>query len=240
MQSTVTLQNEAIRLTLMGEPIAKKRPKCGCVHGHGHVYDPQQKEMDRQKKEILWLWNNCFDNPGSAIARRASEMGLESTFDVHLTFHMGLPQSLNGGQKNSKFWGLSPCNSKPDLDNLAKFYLDCASGIVWKDDKQIVNCKIFKCYSEIPRTEMDIMSQKEIELTDKVSSVFQAFSPNEMKQLLEDMGNLHAHYSNNQTFFTDRTLIPPDGFYSKTADLIYNFGKLHIEKLKKTMKEPKK
>ena len=42
---------------------------------------------------------------------------------------------------------------KPDIDNLFKAVTDACTGIVWKDDNQIVSTKSDKFYSEVPRVE---------------------------------------------------------------------------------------
>ena len=41
---------------------------------------------------------------------------------------------------------------KPDLDNLIKFVKDCANGILWHDDSQVVTIEAAKLYSEEPET----------------------------------------------------------------------------------------
>ena len=45
---------------------------------------------------------------------------------------------------------------KPDVDNVAKIILDSISGIVYKDDKQIVKLTVSKKYSDIPKVEVKI------------------------------------------------------------------------------------
>jgi Holliday junction resolvase RusA-like endonuclease len=45
---------------------------------------------------------------------------------------------------------------KPDLDNLIKFILDVATGILYKDDSVISCISAMKKYSDLPRTEIII------------------------------------------------------------------------------------
>jgi Holliday junction resolvase RusA-like endonuclease len=40
--------------------------------------------------------------------------------------------------------------TSPDLDNLIKTVGDAGNGILWEDDKQIVEMKCFKYYSKAP------------------------------------------------------------------------------------------
>ena len=39
---------------------------------------------------------------------------------------------------------------KPDFDNVAKLYCDALNGIVWQDDKQIVDGRCIQCYGQQP------------------------------------------------------------------------------------------
>lgn len=45
---------------------------------------------------------------------------------------------------------------RPDIDNLVKFYLDAATGILYDDDKQIVKLDAVKLYAREGRTEITI------------------------------------------------------------------------------------
>lgn len=53
---------------------------------------------------------------------------------------------------------------KPDCDNIAKIILDALNDIAYEDDKNIVNLKVEKYYSDIPRVEVQI---KELSLNDE-------------------------------------------------------------------------
>jgi Holliday junction resolvase RusA-like endonuclease len=45
--------------------------------------------------------------------------------------------------------------TKPDFDNIAKT-CDALTSIVWKDDSQVVDCRIIKAYSDRPRLELTV------------------------------------------------------------------------------------
>jgi Holliday junction resolvase RusA-like endonuclease len=45
---------------------------------------------------------------------------------------------------------------KPDADNIAKIVCDALNGIAFLDDKQIVDARITKWYSDTPRIEIII------------------------------------------------------------------------------------
>lgn len=228
---------DALELTLYGDPISKNRIRCGCIQGHGHAYDTQKKEMYETRKAILEVWNRAFDNPDSYEARVATEMAQGSIFFVNLYFYLPVARSLNVGQKNMKFWALYRCVDKPDFDNLAKFYTDCCTGIIWKDDKQIVKSTTWKVrFSENPRTEIEIMSKKELTLDEKALSVFKLFSPKELALFCCEAGKLYWFYENNKEFFEDGRDIPPESFFSEASLRLNEFSHSYADKLKKISK----
>jgi len=48
-----------------------------------------------------------------------------------------------------------PHESRPDLDNLAKFVNDVANGILWQDDAQIARLSLEKVWAEEDKTVID-------------------------------------------------------------------------------------
>lgn len=69
---------------------------------------------------------------------------------------MGIPASKSKKFKEQALNGLQLPIKKPDVDNVAKIILDSISGIVYKDDKQIVKLTVSKKYSDIPKVEVKI------------------------------------------------------------------------------------
>jgi len=67
----------------------------------------------------------------------------------HITFFMKIPKYLS---KKDLSWHLK----KPDLSNMIKFYEDICSGILYADDKQIVQISAEKKYDNNERTEFTI------------------------------------------------------------------------------------
>ena len=133
--------------------------------------------------------------------------------------------------------GYRTCTEKPDFDNLAKMYTDCVTGIIWKDDKAITKCTAWKVrYSKNPRTEMVIMSKKDLTLSEKEEAVFKAFSPEEMKLLLFEahkLGEIYEEYGLRwamiQTFMVML-------LFSTTALHVTQFAAEFADKLKKLAK----
>lgn len=58
--------------------------------------------------------------------------------------------------KNPRQWG-QPKSSRPDVDNVAKLFLDCMTSVgFWSDDAQIVDLRLVKSYGEIAAVSVDI------------------------------------------------------------------------------------
>jgi Holliday junction resolvase RusA-like endonuclease len=56
--------------------------------------------------------------------------------------------------------------TKPDCDNIAKFYLDVLNGIAYDDDRQVSCLWCRKIYSDNPRVEIQILSVDDLGITD--------------------------------------------------------------------------
>src|ERR1700690_2351918 len=123
-----------MKIVIDGPPVAKKRPKCKCVNGHGFVYDPQVKdEMSMIKEEIKRQWDYQYSRPDAEYHQECHLIDRSEAICISLTFYSPIIKSSTKAQKNAKLWGLSLNAEKPDIDNLAKLYLDCMTGIVFPD-----------------------------------------------------------------------------------------------------------
>ena len=69
-----------------------------------------------------------------------------------------IPKSKSKKWKAAALAGEIRPITKPDTDNLVKQITDCAKGVFWEDDKQIVGLHAEKWYAEIPRWEVEIVS----------------------------------------------------------------------------------
>ena len=75
-----------------------------------------------------------------------------------MQFHMPRPKSH---YRTGKYSHLLKDNipiyhtSRPDIDNLIKFYLDCMTGLYWKDDADIYDVHATKVYSDTGMVEVE-------------------------------------------------------------------------------------
>lgn len=128
---------DVIKIIIPGTPIPQARPRLG-KYG---VYDPKASD---KKKVISYIKSSyklqdCIDNFPLAIK---------------MTFFMPFPKA------SSKAYIQENYNNshikKPDIDNLAKFYLDIMKGFVYTDDSLVAKICLQKVYSTEPKTVINI------------------------------------------------------------------------------------
>jgi Holliday junction resolvase RusA-like endonuclease len=112
-----------------GDPVGKQRPR----FSRGRTYTPK-KTVDYE----------------SLIASKASQaMGssepLETPVAIFIWISHAIPASYSKKRKEACLNGLE-WPKKPDLDNVAKVFLDAMNGIVYKDDVQVVKLRVSKRY----------------------------------------------------------------------------------------------
>jgi len=136
--------DEAIRLTVLGEPTAQKRHRHVSKGGFTRSYDPSAAD----KGDFL-----------SIVQNNAPEKPFDCPLRVDVTFFFSRPKSHFKSGKNSHIlkdnapvWH----TSRPDRDNLDKLVMDSMSKVFWRDDSLVCAGEIQKLYSDNPRTEITI------------------------------------------------------------------------------------
>ena len=107
------------------------------------MYDPSSKDKDRFKKECIEF---------------APKHPLEGAISVSMVFSMPRPKShYRGGRYSHLLKNTSPGRhiSRPDLDNIVKFYLDAMTGLFWKDDSCVCTIEASKNYSKQESVEIE-------------------------------------------------------------------------------------
>jgi hypothetical protein len=122
---------------------------------------------------------------------------------VEICFHLPYPKLPK--RKLSALWEKQPV-SKPDVDNLVKFYLDAANQILWHDDRQITSIIAHKIYSQKPKTVIKV-NRKIIGILDaKTKSILDLFSPEMFDELLQDVRTFEAYEKQQGIFFEEGAL----------------------------------
>lgn len=91
-------------------------------------------------------WALCVSE--EAVKHRPSAL-LLGPVRLTLVFHLAKPKSL---PKRKPSWPVK----KPDLSKLTRSAEDALTGIIWRDDSQVVESTQRKLYSDVPGVEIQI------------------------------------------------------------------------------------
>jgi len=127
-------QSGALKLDM--KPISQQRHKVRRAGNRVFMYDPSSKDKAKFKQEAVEF---------------APKQPLEGPISVSMVFHMPRPKShYRSGRYSHLLKDNAPevHTSKPDLDNIIKFYLDAMTGMFWKDDAYVCMIEASKTYSK--------------------------------------------------------------------------------------------
>lgn len=217
--------NQSYTIIIEGKPIAKMRPR---FTNHGRyfpmVYDLQKSIKRKISDKIFNYVKEKYDD--------VDFPKLASTYKIHLRFYFSPPSSLSSKERNALLWNIKPFNLKPDLDNIEKFYLDCASGVLWEDDRQVIALSSEKYYEEFERTEMTLTPILDMKLKQEDINPLLKFSPSEMFEFLNDIKVLYTDPKVVKTLERDDFEI----WLSKFSGDLTQFSEKYSKKLKEISK----
>lgn len=124
-----------IHFQVEGDPKGKGRPRFSRVGNFTKVYTDKQ--------------TLSYEAMIATFAKQA--MGgtepLKTPVSVFLYVRLPIPQSYPKKRKEACLNGSEmPCK-KPDIDNIAKTYLDAMNGVIFVDDTQVVDLHVKKLYA---------------------------------------------------------------------------------------------
>jgi Holliday junction resolvase RusA-like endonuclease len=128
--------------SVYGEPIGKGRPRFAKRGNFVSTYTPQKTKTYEDEIRLM-----------AKAAMGASEP-LETPVTVAIYIRVGIPTSFSKQKRKDALANIERPTKKPDADNILKCFLDAMNGIVYIDDKQVVNIHLTKVYSEIPAVEV--------------------------------------------------------------------------------------
>lgn len=130
-----------IQFTINGECVPKARPR---FSKFGHVYTtPKTRAYENIVK------STAIDNRVPCIT---------TALRVELVIYKSIPKSFSKKKRELANEGEIYPVVKPDIDNYVKSVLDGLNGILFVDDKQIVDFRAVKKYSDNPRVEVTAWS----------------------------------------------------------------------------------
>lgn len=172
-----------MKIIIPGKPIAKQRARYSKRGKHVVTYDPQYKDKEIVRNIMGKQLADYVALNDKSVSIELLKICTGKVFSVQFIFFLPINESDSVVARNKKLWGIKRASTKPDYDNLEKFYLDCANGILWGDDSTVVQGKALKLYSEEPRVEIVIEAIEEVRLIPNVEKVITTFSPSEFKDL---------------------------------------------------------
>jgi Holliday junction resolvase RusA-like endonuclease len=129
--------------TVPGEPQGKGRARVGKVGGHARLFTPPKTVA----------YEGLIAHAGAAAM--AGQPPLQGPLSLELVAVSLPPQSWSKRKRSDAFAGLIRPTGKPDADNVAKAVGDGGNGVLWADDKQIVDLRVQKVYG--PRAELQVL-----------------------------------------------------------------------------------
>lgn len=82
---------------------------------------------------------------------------IEAPVGVYLYVRLPIPQSYSKKRKEACLNGSERPTKKPDIDNVAKAFLDAMNGTVYLDDTQVIEMHVKKLYSEVSGVDVMVM-----------------------------------------------------------------------------------
>jgi len=127
-----------IRFEVPGEPVAQGRPRVVQTAAGPRGIDPR-KSRSYKATVRLFAAHAYHDTP------------LEGPLMVYVDIYRQIQRTGSKKLKAAKLAGDVRPVVKPDIDNVFKAVTDACTGVIWKDDNQIVSTTINKYYSDRPR-----------------------------------------------------------------------------------------
>ena len=133
--------------TVYGEPVGKGRPRFARRGNFVSTYTPQKTKSYEDEIRMM-----------AKAAMGATEL-LETPVTVAIYIRVGIPASFSKQKRKDALAGIIRPTKKPDLDNIAKCFLDSMNEIVYLDDKPVVSLHITKVYAETPAVEVMVKEE---------------------------------------------------------------------------------
>lgn len=135
-----------IKFTVPGNPVAKGRARSFIRNGKIGHYTPNKTVSYENLVKIVAVEAMGGSNP------------INDAVLMNVGLYVQIPASwAKKKQAQARNGEVRPL-SKPDLDNYIKAISDAMNGVVFNDDKQVVELSVKKYYSELPRAEIEIKS----------------------------------------------------------------------------------
>lgn len=125
-----------------GNPVGKGRPRFAKRGNFVSTYTPTKT---RDYESVI--------KDAAKLAIGSSEP-LETPVTVAIYITVPIPQSYSKKRTEACLSGFEKPIKKPDIDNIAKCFLDAMNEIVYKDDTQVLTLHVTKVYGTVGMVEV--------------------------------------------------------------------------------------
>jgi len=132
-----------------GTPVGKGRPKFARRGNFVSTYTPTKT---RNYEDLI---------KDAAQKAMGSNEVLETPVTVAIYITVPIPQSYSKKRTEACLSGSERPIKKPDIDNVAKCFLDAMNEVVYKDDTQVLNLHIKKVYGTAGMVEVMVSEDLE-------------------------------------------------------------------------------
>lgn len=141
--------SDPIRIIVPGPPKALERQRHRIVTPRGRPsfvanYLPAQSAREQSTIRAI---------AAIAMGNRAP---LEGPIDLRVVAYMPIPASWSKRKQAAALADQIRPTGRPDADNIVKLLKDAGTGIIWRDDALVVDCAIWKRYSDRPRLVIEV------------------------------------------------------------------------------------
>lgn len=136
---------KTVKFTVLGEAHGKGRPRVVSRNGFSRAYTPKQTVLYENLIRVEY-----------EIQTESYRFSDGAFLEMRLDVYHGIPKSVSKKRREQLLSNEIRPIRKSDCDNILKCFGDAIQGIAYKDDTQIVECKVYKWYSDEPRVEVTI------------------------------------------------------------------------------------
>lgn len=134
-----------VAFVIPGEPQGKGRARVGKTFGgHARMFTPQKTVA--YECLVALAAQSAMAGAGPFLGPLAVEIEAVHT----------IPASWSKKRKAAALAGLERPATKPDWDNIGKAISDGGNGVVWADDRQIVDGRVIRRYGERPEVRVRV------------------------------------------------------------------------------------
>lgn len=183
-----------MQITIEENPIPKLRARFCRIGGNVKTYDSQSKQVANTKNKMIQILNNICNHDNKKLLLEVYKLKDDVALNINILFYLPIPKSFTIRDQNLCLWGVKSVISKPDIDNLAKYYLDCMNGLLFQDDKQIISLKCLKKYSNKPRVVIDIdISEKHVGYRLSAMAILKSTNPKKIVELIISFSKFYGN-----------------------------------------------